>query len=99
MVGRKKKFIYKHSLRSQNNKTIFKILVNIYVTYVLVPIFFYFLFFLIMFGYLFLIKLSTFYHINFFTSLFLRISHLYNPIYRVARMVEGGGGLWRGEGC
>lgn len=44
-----------------------------------------------MFGYLFLIKLSTFYHINFFTSLFLRISHLYNPIYRVARMVEGGG--------
>ena len=46
-----------------------------------------------MFGYLFLIKLSTFYHINFFTSLFLRISHLYNPIYRVARMVEGGGAL------
>ena len=56
-----------------------------------------------MFGYLFLIKLSTFYHINFFTSLFLRISHLYNPIYRVAGMVEGdgiglGGGLGFGGG-
>jgi len=56
-----------------------------------------------MFSYLFLIKLTTFYHINFFASLFLRISHLYNPIFRVAGRVGDGVGLdgeaWALAGC